>query len=970
MQKIIGPYEVLEQLGSGGMGVVYRARDTRLHREVAIKVLSETYLGPGTPGQATHERFLREARSASSLNHPNICTIYDVGEQDGKPYLVMELLQGRTLKEVLRGDPLPLPEALEFSIQIARGLEEAHEARLIHRDIKPANIFIVRKQQGTQQAKILDFGLAKQTRPQSVNGISDATSDSTGVADTAAGNSLTLPGSTVGTVAYMSPEQARGEALDVRSDLFSLGSVIYEMATGKLPFPGTATADVFAALLMKEPEPPRKLNPAISKEGERIILRLLAKDKAQRYQTATELRMDLEQLSAARSGSGRTATASSGILAPVRRPFPLLPVAGGVLAIVLAIGGYFWWHGRTPSSAGTAAKGATGTAAASVIHERDSVILSDFANQTGDPVFDTTLTQALEIQLEQSPFLTIVSQQHLRQSLQYLGKPADTKITPEIAREIGIREGIKAIINGSISRLGNQYVISLEAQSTANGDSIASEQAQAADKDHVLTALDQATTALRGRLGESLSSIQKLDTPLGQATTTSLEAFRAYALGDVEHFEGRDIPEAEGHYKRAIELDPNFAMAWARLGVVYGNSGATGKAVQYFQKAYDLSANVSEREKMYIAGHYYSNVTGDLTKVIETLELATRTYPQNLDTWVNLGTAYAGIGDFEKALAATQRAIDLQADDAIARENAVVNEIGLNDLPKAKETALQDLQSGTANTAEYRQYLVPLFFLLGDQASLQQQIDWGAGKPQEYLIVESAAITKEFEGRYHDADALYQKAFDQVEQQKLPDVAASILLAKAQGKAIAGMCNEVPALVKQALSLDKSKGTLRAAGLPAALCGEAKLALPMLEDLAKKLPQDTITNTIALPLTRAADDLAHNRPDQALRDLEPMGSYNLVSQQEYLRGLAYLDLKNGAAAAEAFRKVVSAKGAHLSQSQQDYPQAQLGLARALAMQGDTAAAKQAYHDFFNTWKDADPDLPQLAQAKAEFSTLK
>jgi eukaryotic-like serine/threonine-protein kinase len=970
MQKVIGPYEVLDQLGSGGMGVVYRARDTRLHREVAIKVLSESYLGPGTPGQATHERFLREARSASSLNHPNICTIYDVGEQDGQPYLVMELLQGSTLKEVLRSDPLSLPEALEFSIQIARGLEEAHEAGLIHRDIKPANIFIVRKQQGTQQAKILDFGLAKQTKPQMIGAVSDATSDSTGVGETAAGNSLTMPGSTVGTVAYMSPEQARGEALDVRSDLFSLGSVIYEMATGKLPFPGTATADVFAALLMKEPEPPRKLNPTVSKEGERIILKLLAKDKAQRYQTATELRTDLEHLSSARTGSGRSATASSGILAPVRRPFPAIPAVGGVLAIVLAMGGYFWWHGRTPSSAGTTAKGVTGSAATSLIHERDSVILSDFANQTGDPVFDTTLTQALEIQLEQSPFLTIVSQQHLRQSLQYLGKPPDTKITPEIAREIGIREGIKAIINGTITRLGNQYIITLQAQSTSNGDSIASEQAQAADKEHVLTALDQATTALRGKLGESLSSIQKLDTPLGQATTPSLEAFRAFALGDVEHFEGKDIPEAEGHYRRALELDPNFAMAWARLGVVYGNSGAGGKAQEYFRKAYDLSANVSEREKLYIAGHYYQNVTGDLTKVIETLELATRTYPQNLDTWVNLGVAYQAIGDMEKANAANQRALDLVSDDAIARENQIVNLVSLNDFVKAKEIATHDLQLEIANSVEYRQTLVPLFFLLGDNAAVQQQLDWAVGKPEEYLLTEVAAFLGEFQGRYRNADGLYQKAFDQAEQQKLPDVAAGILMARAQGKAIAGMCQDVPALVKQALSLDKSKGTIRAAGLPAALCGEAKLAMPLLEDLEKKLPQDTLTNTLLLPQARAADDLAHQRPDQALHDLDAMGSYNLVSQQEYLRGLAYLDLKNGAAATEAFRKVIAAKGAHLTQNLQDYPQAQLGLARALAMQGDTAGAKQAYHDFFTTWKDADPDLPQLAQAKAEFSALK
>ncbi len=474
---------------------------------------------------------------------------------------------------------------------------------------------------------------------------------------------------------------------------------------------------------------------------------------------------------------------------------------------------------------------------------------------------------------------------------------------------------------------------------------------------------------MRARLGESLSSIQKLDTPLGQATTPSLEAFRAYALGDVEHFQGKDIPEAEGHYKRAIELDPNFAMAWARLGVVYGNSGAFGKALEYFQKAYDLSANVSERERLYLAGHYYQNVTGDLPKVIETLELATRTYPQNLDSWVNLGSAYAAIGDFEKSLAATERAVTLQSDDAIARENQVSSLMAVNEFAKAKEIAAHDLKTDIANSAEYRQYLVPLYFLLGDQAAMQQQIDWAVGKPEEYLLTQDAAWVREVEGRYRDADALYQKGFDQAQQQKLPDVAAGILLAKAQGQALAGMCKNVPAIVKQALSVDKSKVNVRAAGLPAALCGEAKLAMPLLEELAKKYPQDTLTNTLILPQARAADDLAHNRPDQALHDLDAMGSYNLISQQEYLRGLAYLDLHNGVSAAEAFRKVVAAKGAIVSQGLQDYPQAQLGLARALAMQGDKAGAKKAYQDFFATWKDADPDLPQLAAAKMEFAHL-
>ncbi len=956
MQKTIGPYELLDRIGSGGMGLSYRARDVRLQREVAIKVLPDGFLGPGTPGQATHERFLREARSASSLNHPNICTIYDVGEQDSSPYLVMELLQGSTLKELLRGNPLPLPEALEFSIQIARGLEEAHEAGIVHRDIKPANIFIVRKQQGSQQAKILDFGLAKQARPTP----GDATSDGIGAAE----NSLTIPGSTVGTVAYMSPEQARGEPLDARSDLFSLGSVIYEMATGKLPFPGAATADVFAALLMRDPEPPRKLNPAVSKEGERIILKLLSKDKTQRYQTASELRTDLEQLSA-RSGSSRTSAATSpGFQSPARKSFPVIPVAAGIVAIVLAVGGYLWWHGHTPATPGAA------SSSAAPIGEKDSIILSDFTNQTGDPVFDTTLNQALAIQLEQSPLFTIVSENHLRQSLKYLGKSPDEKITPEIAREIGIREGIKAIINGTISRLGDDYIVTLEAQSTATGDPIAREQAPASDKNHVLTALGQATTAMRARLGESLSSIQKLDTPFGQATTPSLEAFRAYALGDVEHNHGKDRPEAEQYYKSALELDPKFALAWARLGVVYGNSGATGKAEDYYRKAFELSGNVSEREKLYIDGHYYGEVQGDLPKATASMELATRTYPKNFVYWINLGTTYGNIGDLQKSADANRQALALQPDNAVGHENLMGNLLDLNQLKEAKEVADASMKTQIAESPNFRQGLIPLYFLLGDPNGIQAQIDWAAGKPEEYLITTAVASVREVAGRYREAQELYRRAFDDAQQQKLPDASAGYLLQEAQGRAIAGMCEEVSALVKQALSLDKSKPTVRSTGLAAALCGDAKSVLPLLEDLSKKYPNDTLINTLYLPQTRAADDLVHHRPDQALRDLEPMGAYNLISQQEYLRGLAYLDLKDGVNAAEAFRKVTTNPGAALGQGLQDFAQAQLGLARALAMQGNTAGAKQAYHDFFTTWKDADPNLPQLTQAKAEFSALK
>lgn len=956
-RTLVGPYELLDKLGSGGMGVVFRARDTRLHREVAVKLLHEGYLGAGTPGSNSQERFLREARAASALNHPNICTIHDVGEQSGKPYLVMELLQGQTLREIMHGHPLPANQIIEFGIQLARAMEEAHQSGIVHRDIKPANIFVVRAQQGSQQIKVLDFGLAKITAILPGAGTNGDTSDSTQMAATI-GETLTMPGSTFGTIAYMSPEQARGQTLDLRTDLFSLGSVLYEMATGRLPFPGDSNADILASLLAREPEPIRKLNPAIPKELERIILKLLAKDKTQRYQTASEVRADLEKL------VGRHSTSRTSVAAP---PPPEKSnsvrnlAAFGLIFVVLAGGALLWWKNhRAAPTAGTAAP---------VTGERDTIILSDFSNQTGDPVFDTTLNQALAIQLEQSPLLSLVSENHLRQSLQYLGKSPTDKITPDIAREIGIREGIKAIINGTVSRLGNQYIITLEAVSTATGDPIGSEQAQAQDKDHVLAALDQASTAMRARLGESLSSIQKLDTPFGQATTPSLEAFRAYALGDVQHLQGKDIPEAEEHYKRAVDLDPKFAMAWARLGVVYSNAGANGKAQQYFQKAYDLSGNVSERERLYIAGHYYTNVTGDLPRVIETLELGTRTYPKNLDYWINLANPYSAIGNIEKAKQVTEHALSMQADDAIGTENYIQSLVALDELTQARQVAERALQSPIAAAAEFRQFLVPLYTLLGNPAGVQQQIDWAAGNNQEFLIDQAVAQSREFQGRYREADALYQKALDQAQQQKFSDVAAGITLFKAQGKAIAGMCNDVPGLVKRALSLDRSPATIRAAGLPAALCGEAKLVLPLLEDLAKKYPQDTITNTLALPQTRAADNLFHHRPDQALHDLESMGSYNLISQQEYLRGLAYLDLHNGANAAEAFRKVTTHRGTTLANFLQDYPQAQLGLARALAMQGNKPAAKSAYQDFFTTWKNADPTLPQLTAAKAESAAL-
>jgi tetratricopeptide (TPR) repeat protein len=474
---------------------------------------------------------------------------------------------------------------------------------------------------------------------------------------------------------------------------------------------------------------------------------------------------------------------------------------------------------------------------------------------------------------------------------------------------------------------------------------------------------------LRARLGESLSSIQNLETPFGQATTPSLEAFRAYALGDVEHAKGNDVPEASGHYQHAIDLDPNFAMAWARLGVVLGNAGDADRANECFKKAYELSAHVSESERLYIAAHYYQQTLGNIPKVIETLELATRTYPNNPQDWMNLGATYGSIGDAEKALEATKRAIAIRPDDGNGQETYLDNLLRLDRMEEAKQAAATGQQLGVADFIQYRLLLLELDFLTGDQAGMQQQLDWGVGKPDEYELTWTLAEIREFEGHYREARELYTKAAFEAEHQKIPSASAIGLLTEATGMAIAGRCQDVPALARQALALDHSRFTIRHAGLPTALCGESKKTLPMLEEEARKNPEDTLVNTLYLPLTKAADDLAHHHPERSLEDLSIMGNYNLISQQEYLKGLAYLQLQDGADAATAFDRVLRYKGAALDGPNQDYAQAQLGFARAEVMLRDKTAAKQAYRKLFSLWKTADPDLLPLAQAKQEFSGL-
>jgi serine/threonine protein kinase/tetratricopeptide (TPR) repeat protein len=947
--RTISHYRVIGKLGAGGMGVVYEAEDIRLKRRVALKFL---------PDNLAHDpralqRFKREANAASSLNHPSICTIYEVEEQDGQPVIVMELLEGESLEERIRKGPVPADKLLDLGIQTSDALTAAHAKGIIHRDIKPANIFMV----GADRVKILDFGLAKaipKHRPE----IEPSDND----------QSLTVEGAIAGTTAYMSPEQVSGEEIDARGDLFSLGVVLYEAATGRRPFVGKNNVLTMNAILNEGPITPSRVNPELPPAFDAIIAKALEKDRTLRYQQASEIGADLRRLKRDTDSAQLPVSARHETSTRIKRRGMLATLAVAA-ALSLSVGGYFYFH-RTPK-----------------LTDKDTIVLADFANSTGDAIFDDTLKTALNVSLRQSPFLNVLPDSAVAKTLKLMTRPADTKLTLDVARELCQRAGSKAYIAGAIGSLGSKYVLELKAVNCQTGDTLAEEQVAAASKEKILDVLGEAASKLRGELGESLATVQRFDVPLEQATTSSLEALKAYSLGTKANNE-KGSAAALPYNQRAIELDPNFAMGYRAVGLGYAFLGQTERTSEYVTKAFQLREHASEREKLAITANYYQNVTRELDKAAQIYLEWIESYPREYGAYNNLGLAYAAQGQYEKAAEIMRQGKRLAPDHAPWYENLAIYTLALQRFDETRQIS-DDTRVRYGDDLILHTAFYALAFVGSDSAGMAEQQQWFAGKPKyETFGLALTSDTEAYAGRAGKARELTKRALDSAARADNKEVGAIDLAIAAQREATYGNVTEARQLAAEALKVaPASQGVEAESALAFAMAGDTARAESLARNLGKRFPLGTQMQSLWLPAIQAQLALDRKNPASALDALQAatlieLGNIPFVMNTSclyptYLRGEAYLADGQGSAAAAEFQKIIDHNG--IVWNCWTGALAHLGVARANALQSRTSQgaaadaarvrALAAYKDFLTLWKEADGDIPVLKHAKAEYAKL-